>query len=94
MVENNNSAHVGCILDTGLHACHSSVGIPCQWNLDSGLRNSGFQSPGFWIPQAKISRIPKYGLTYGNGAKQFVTVVVDGGKDIIVIVMIMVIGLF
>ena len=74
MIENNNSAHVGFILDAGFLAFHSSVGISCQWNLDPGLRNSGFQSLGFWIPQAKISRIPKYGLTYGDGAKQFVTV--------------------
>ena len=32
----------------------------CQWNLDSGFLAlySGFQSPGFRIPQAKLFRIP------------------------------------
>ena len=34
--------------------------ILCQWNLDSGFLElySGFQSPGFRIPQTKFSRIP------------------------------------
>ena len=33
-----------------------------SWNLDSGLLGlySGFQSPGFQIPQAKFSRIPEF----------------------------------
>ena len=32
--------------------------ILCQWNLDSNhYRDSGFQSPGFQYPQAKIFRI-------------------------------------
>ena len=39
------------------------------WNLDSGLLGlySGFQSPGFQIPQAEFSRIPEFpdSLTLG-----------------------------
>ena len=33
-----------------------------SWNLDSGLLGlySGFQSPGFQIPQGKFSRIPEF----------------------------------
>ena len=40
--------------------------ITCQWNLDSGFLelNSGFQSPGVQIPEAKTSRIPEFGLPY------------------------------
>ena len=38
--------------------------ILCQW--DSGFLElySGFQSPGFWIPQAKISWIRESGIPY------------------------------
>ena len=37
-----------------------------QWNLDSGFLHlySGFQGPGFRIPNAKISRIPESRFLY------------------------------
>ena len=68
------------ILDSGFHTVDSRFQLLdsnlCQWKLDSGSQNlrdsgflelySGFQNPGFripqanfrrfWIPQAKISR--------------------------------------
>ena len=69
------------ILDSIPWITDSKYWIPYfrQWNLDSGFQllvgfripvalYSGFQSPGFWIPQAKISRIPKSGLPYIHGA--------------------------
>ena len=59
----------------------TGFGILYQWNVDSGFQslmdfrfllkqNSGFQSPGFQIPQVKISRIrdSKHSLTWGEAS--------------------------
>ena len=69
-------------LDSGFQAVDSGFQVldfGCLWNLDSGLipvvssiqdifleLNSGFQSPGFQIPQAKMSWIPEYYNTWGD----------------------------
>ena len=59
------------VLDSRIHATDSGFEVldssVCQWNLDSGFQvrfrilelYSGFGSPGFRIPQAKISQIPE-----------------------------------
>ena len=68
------------ILDSGFHTMDSRFqwldSNLCQWKLDSGFLElySGFQNPGFripqanfprfWIPQAKISCIPESGFPY------------------------------
>ena len=69
-------------LDSGFQAVDSGFQVldfGCLWNLDFGLIslvsgiqdifvevNSGFQSPGFQIPQAKMSWIPEYYHTWGD----------------------------
>ena len=40
-------------------------GFPFQWDPGFQKLDSGFQSPVFWIPQAKLSWIPDY-LTWGD----------------------------
>ena len=76
------------ILDSGFHTMDFRFQLRdsnlCQWKLDSGFQNlrdsglfelySGFQNPGFripqayfprfWIPQAKISCIAESGFPY------------------------------
>ena len=58
-------------LDFGLQVLSSSVEL--GFRIPAALY-SGFQSLGFWIPQAKISWIPKSGLPYihawGNDVKR------------------------
>ena len=69
-------------LNSGFKAVDSGFQVldfGCLWNLDFGLIsvvsgiqdiflevNSGFQSPGFQIPQAKMSWIPEYYHTWGD----------------------------
>ena len=49
------------VLDSGFQAVDSRFQILCQCSMDSGFLEfySGFQSSGFQIPQATISRIPE-----------------------------------
>ena len=69
-------------LNSGFQAVDSGFQVldfGCLWNLDFGLIsvvsgiqdifvevNSGFQNPGFQIPQAKMSWIPEYYHTWGK----------------------------
>ena len=57
------------VLDTGFHAMNSGFQVldsRFQLFWDSGFleQYSIFQSPGFWIPQAKISWIPESVFPY------------------------------
>ena len=52
-------------LDFGLQVL--SLSVELGFRIPAALY-SGFQSLGFWIPQAKISWIPKSGLPYIHGA--------------------------
>ena len=48
-------------ITAGFHVVDSLFRIPVSRVLNSGFLwlHSGYQSPRFWIPQAKISRIPE-----------------------------------
>ena len=67
------------VLDSGFHAVdfgfHALDSSRCQWNFDSSIqivrgipdslsRIPAFQSPGFQIPQANISRIAESEFPY------------------------------
>ena len=57
-------------VDSGFQALDSSL---CQWNLDSGFPElySGFQNPGFRIPQAKVPWILIRPITEMAAVKKF-----------------------
>ena len=59
------SPHVrGSKMDSGFHSIDSGLQLLDSWLLDTrfqSLAHPGFQSPGFWIPKAKLPgfRIPQ-----------------------------------
>ena len=54
------------ILGTGFHALSVKLRfcIPIVWGILDSLSWNWFQSPGFQIPKAEISRIPESGFAY------------------------------
>ena len=72
------------VLDYGLHAVDSGIFVSGTWIPDLHLQwgseflepNSGFQIPGFWSPQAKISVIRESRIPY----------IVGGGGGVVLLV--------